>query len=214
MLSVIVIASWISLILISGFLSKKYWPSQQELSRKIVHIGIGPIIPLAWWLEVPSNQAIPIASLVTIALLINHRYRFMPAVEDIQRESYGTVAYGLSITILLILFWSNNKAAVSAGVLAMAFGDGLAGLIGRQVQSPSWRVWGQKKSLIGTIIMAFTVLLILTTTVYLVGAPIYPMRILLVTLLTVGLEQVSRWGIDNLSVPLGVALTWPWITSA
>ena len=29
--------------------------------------------------------------------------------------------------------------------------------------------------------------------------------------MAVGLEQLSRWGIDNLSVPLAVGLCWSWM---
>ncbi|MCP4972958.1 MAG: dolichol kinase, partial [Prochlorococcus sp.] len=104
---------------------RKFWPAERELSRKVVHIGIGPIIPLAWWLKVPAELAIPAAISVTVFVLINHRWGFIPAVEDIKRQSYGTVAYGLAITVLLILFWPAQAAAVCAGVMVMAFGDGL-----------------------------------------------------------------------------------------
>ena len=137
------------------------WPNQRELSRKIVHIGTGPVIPLAWWLGIPSDWAIPMAILITIVILINHRWRLLPAIEDVNRHSYGTVAYALTITLLLIFFWPENAAAVCSGVLVMAFGDGLAGLIGRKVRSPNWLIWGQRKSIAGTLTMAVITLIIL-----------------------------------------------------
>jgi len=40
-----------------------------------------------------------------------------------------------------------------------------------------------------------------------------PLRLLAVCTLAVGLEQLSLWGIDNLTVPLGVALSWTWMTA-
>ena len=60
-----------------AILSGEKLPNQKELSRKIVHIGTGPVIPIAWALEVSENLAIPIASLITIALLINHQLRLL-----------------------------------------------------------------------------------------------------------------------------------------
>jgi phytol kinase len=138
----------------------------------------------------------------------------LPAVEDVNRQSYGTVAYGLAITLLLVLFWPENAAAVCAGVLVMAFGDGLAGLIGRKVRSASWMIWGQRKSIAGTLTMAVMALMLLITLNLIVDAPYYPLRILAVTGLAVGLEQLSCWGIDNLTVPIGVAFTWSWMIAA
>ena len=76
---------------------------------------------------------------------INHQWRFIPAVEDVDRNSYGTIAYGIAITTLLLLFWPTRADAVSAGVLVMALGDGLAGLIGRNVDVPEvGSVWSDQ----------------------------------------------------------------------
>ena len=187
------------------------WPNQRELSRKIVHIGTGPVIPLAWWLGIPSDWAIPMAILITIVILINHRWRLLPAIEDVQ--SLKREVFGQSITLLLIFFWPENAAAVCSGVLVMAFGDGFAGLIGRKVRSPNWLIWGQRKSIAGTLTMAMITLIILFTLSLLIDANFHPLRIFAVTGLAVGLEQLSRWGIDNLTVPMGVAVAWSWMTA-
>ncbi|NDD44439.1 MAG: dolichol kinase, partial [Synechococcaceae bacterium WB9_4xB_025] len=64
--------------------ARRLWPERRELSRKIVHIGTGPVVPLAWWLGITAAVAIPIALLVTLVALINHRWRLLPAVEDIE----------------------------------------------------------------------------------------------------------------------------------
>ncbi|MCP4974152.1 MAG: dolichol kinase, partial [Prochlorococcus sp.] len=135
------------------------------------------------------------------------------AVEDIKRQSYGTVAYGLAITVLLILFWPAQAAAVCAGVMVMAFGDGLAGLIGPKLRSPSWLLWGQRKSIAGTTAMAVMTGVVLISLIIVIDAPVHPMRILAVASMAVSLEQLSRWGIDNLTVPIAIGLLWPWMTS-
>ncbi len=197
----------------SAVACRQRWPNQRELSRKIVHIGTGPVLPLAWFLHVPASIAVPCAVGVTLIAFINHRWNLLPAVEDVGRNSYGTVAYGIAICLLLILFWANNPAAACAGVLVMAFGDGLAGLIGRAVNSPSWTVLDQRKSLIGTATMALTSAAMLVFLVLITQSPLAPLRLLAVSTLAVVLEQMSVWGIDNLTVPLGVALSWSWMTA-
>jgi phytol kinase len=167
-------------------------PDQREWSRKVVHIGTGPVVLLAWWLQIDRSLALPAAALVTLATAFNHRFRLLPAVEDVGRHSYGTIAYGGSITVLLALYWPQQPLPVAAGVLVMAAGDGLAGLVGPALNSPRWRLLGQGKSLAAAS-----------------GQPAPPLlALLLIAAIATALEQLSGWGIDNLTVPLATALLW------
>ena len=200
-----------ALVLSAAVLCRRVLPEQKELSRKIVHIGTGPVVPLAWWLQLPAWVAVPSALAITVITAINHRWRLLPAVEDIDRHSYGTVAYGVAISLLLILFWPEQAIAACAGVLVMALGDGLAGLVGRGVQSPTWSVWQQRKSVAGTLTMALVTGVVLTVLVMVSQSAFQPLRLLSVCVLAVGLEQLSRWGIDNFSVPIAVGLCWSWM---
>ena len=209
--SISIIIGWIAIVLLAATLCRHFFPTQKELSRKIVHIGTGPIIPFAWWLNIPADVAITASVLITVGLFINYQLKWLPAIEDIQRQSYGTVAYALSITILLILFWPQGAAAISAGILVMAFADGFAGLIGRQIKSPHWMILGQRKSVAGTITMALVGLLMLLLIAICNDMPIYPIKLIMITSLAVGLEQISIWGIDNLTVPISVAFAWNWM---
>ena len=200
------------LVLSAALACRKRWPERRELSRKIVHIGTGPIVVLAWWLTVPASIAVPVAFAVTVITAINHRIQLLPAVEDVDRNSYGTVAYGLAISLLLLLFWPEQAVAVCAGVLVMAFADGLAGLVGRGMTSPSWTVWQQRKSVAGTVTMGLVTALVLILLVLISQSPLHPLRLIAVCALAVGLEQWGRWGIDNLTVPMAVGLSWMWMT--
>ena len=178
----------------------------------MVHIGTGPVVLLAWWLQIDRTVALPAAALVTIATALNHRFRLLPAVEDVGRHSYGTVAYGASITVLLALFWPLQPLPVAAGVLVMACGDGLAGLVGPALTSPRWRLLGQGKSLAGTTGMAIASLVVLLALVALARASGTPApawsALLLIAAIATTLEQLSGYGIDNLTVPLATALLW------
>ena len=210
--SLLIIGTWMLLIVSAALICRRRWPERRELSRKIVHIGTGPVIVLAWWLEVPASIAVPAALGVTVITAVNHRLQLLPAVEDVDRNSYGTVAYGLAISVLLILFWPDQAVAVCAGVLVMAFADGLAGLVGRGMNSPSWTIWQQRKSTAGTLTMALVSALVLLVLVLASQSAMHPLRLIAVSALAVGLEQLSRWGLDNLSVPVAVGLCWGWMT--
>jgi len=203
-----VIGIWLVVILITAVACRKRWPDQQELSRKIIHIGTGAVVPLAWWFAIPKPVAIAAAGVVTIVIAINHRWRWLAAMEDVDRTSYGTVAYAGAITLLLTLFWPQRSDAVCAAVLVMALGDGFAGLVGRGLASPQWMVFGQRKSIAGTVTMAVVSLLVLLAVGLFSGNTPSPVTLLLIGTSAVLLEQFSAAGLDNLSVPISVGLLW------
>lgn len=212
LLSLLIIGTWMLLVLSAAVACRQQWPNRRELSRKIIHIGTGPVVLLAWWRAIPASIAIPVSVVVTVITAANHRWRVLPAIEDVDRNSYGTVAYGVAITLLLILYWPNQAMAVCAGVLVMACADGMAGLVGRGMTSPHWIVWRQRKSMAGTITMGLVSAVVLLALVLISQSPLHPLRVIVVCSLAVGLEQISRWGVDNLSVPLAVGVSWAWMT--
>ena len=196
------------MVVAGAVLCRRLRPNQRELSRKIVHIGTGAVVPLAWFFEIPFVVALPVAAVITVVTTINHQWRFIPAVEDVDRNSYGTIAYGIAITTLLLLFWPTRADAVSAGVLVMALGDGLAGLVGRNVASPKWVLFGQTKSSVGTMTMAVVSGLVLIGLARWSGADLSLPAALSMVAMATGLEQLSWSGLDNLSVPLSVGVLW------
>ena len=204
----IAILIWMAMVTAGAVLCRRLRPNQQELSRKIVHIGTGAVVPLAWFFEIPFVVALPVAAVITVVTTINHQWRFIPAVEDVDRNSYGTIAYGVAITTLLLLFWPGRADAVSAGVLVMALGDGLAGLIGRNVDSPKWVLFGQTKSSVGTMTMAVVSGLVLIGLAQWSGTDLSLPAALGMVAMATGLEQLSWGGLDNLSVPFSVGVLW------
>ncbi|WP_216900460.1 diacylglycerol/polyprenol kinase family protein [Synechococcus sp. CCY 9618] len=208
-MGVVAVAAWLALLSGAALLLRQRWPEQREWSRKLVHIGAGPVVLIAWAFGVDRLIAVPAAGAITLLAALNHRMRVLPAIEDVERRSYGTIAYGASITLLLWLWWPAHPATVAAGVLVMAFGDGLAGLLGPLIPSPSWTVMGERRSLVGTAAMAIASLSVLLALALLGSAPApAPAWIALIALLATGLEQWALFGIDNFSVPLAVAGLW------
>jgi phytol kinase len=214
---IVVVIAWLALLSVLALLVRSRWPTQPEWSRKVIHIGSGAVVPIAWAMGIDRLIAIPAAGLVTLLAALNHRLRVLPAVEDVDRRSYGTIAYGASITLMLLLWWPLQPATVTAGVLVMALGDGLAGLLGPLIASPSWQVLGQRRSVVGTGVMAFVSLAVLFGLASLTSPShaVPTVRVMLaIALLAVLLEQVATWGIDNLTVPLATAWLWNLSTPA
>lgn len=204
------VAAWLVLVAGLALAVRARWPERREWSRKLVHIGSGAVVPIAWALQVERGLAVAAAALITGLALLNHRLRLLPAVEDVGRASYGTVAYGASITLLLWWFWPTRADAVAAAVLVMAVGDGLAGLVGPLRDSPSWQVLGQRRSLLGTGVMAMASLAVLLLVAAAAGPERAPSALALagLALAATMLEQLGPLGIDNLSVPLLVGWLW------
>jgi phytol kinase len=162
---------------------------------------------LAWCTEIPLFIALPAAAIASLLALINHRWRILASIEDVGRFSYGTVAYGASITILLALYWPERADLVCAAVLTMALADGLAGLLGANFSSHRWQIFGQTKSIIGTATMALVTLLVLT--LLLPNLSWY--AVIAIAITATILEQFSWAGLDNLTVPLLVGAMGTWL---
>jgi len=184
---------------------KKYNQDSRETSRKIIHIGIGPLIPIALFLKINQNSALIFTGIVSLMVFINYTYKLFPTIEDVERKSYGTLFYCLSLFILICLYWDKNPYALITGFFIMTFGDGLAGLIGKSFKSKSWIFFKQKKSLFGTITMFLTSLIVVCSIGYAQQNSLN-LNYFTIAFLATLLEQFSVLGIDNFIVPISSAL--------
>ena len=184
---------------------RKFTENNKEIVRKIIHIGIGPLIPIAKFLAINQISALTFTGIISFLVLINYNYKVFPTIEDVERKSYGTLFYCLSLFILIYLFWDKDPYALITGFFIMTFGDGLAGLIGKSFNSNSWIFFKQKKSLFGTLTMFLTSL----TVVFSVGYAqqnSFNLNFFTIAFLATVLEQLSFLGIDNFIVPISSAL--------
>ena len=201
MLNFALIGIYIVFIFLISKLLKNFYPNNQELLRKIIHIGMGPLIPLAKFLEIEQSAAQYFAGGISILILINYIYKLFPIIEDIDRQSFGTFFYCFSLLILISLFWEQDPLSLTAGFFIMTFGDGLAGLIGRNFKSKSWKIFNQKKSIIGTTTMFLISFLVVSILGYKNNLD-FNYYYFWIALLATVLEQISIIGIDNFSVPI------------
>jgi len=193
-----------SIFLISIFF-KKFNENSKEIVRKIIHIGIGPLIPIAQFLKINQSSALIFTGIVTLMVLINYTYKLFPTIEDVERESYGTLFYCLSLFILIYLFWDKDPYALINGFFIMTFGDGLAGLIGKSFKSKSWIFLKQTKSLYGTITMFLTSFIVVSSIGY-AQQNSFNLNYFTIAFFATLLEQLSFLGIDNFIVPISSAL--------
>ena len=192
-------------IFVISIVFKKFINNSKEIVRKIIHIGIGPLIPLAQFLKIDQISALIFTGIISLMVLINYTYKLFPTIEDVERKSYGTLFYCLSLFILIFLFWDKDPNSLIAGFFIMTFGDGLAGLVGKSINSKSWIFFKQKKSLFGTLTM-FIVSFIVVFSIGYSQQNIFNLNYFTIAFLATILEQFSVLGIDNFIVPILSAL--------
>ncbi|WP_040656672.1 diacylglycerol/polyprenol kinase family protein [Rubidibacter lacunae] len=183
-------------------------PSDPELTRKIVHVGSGNVILLAWWFGIPAWIGIAASAIAGAMALLSYVVPLLPSINSVGRKSFGTFFYALSMGVLVAWFWPLDRPQFAAiGILVMAWGDGMAAIVGSRFGQHQYRVLGSTKSWEGSLAMA-TASFIATSLVLLsVQGTLWQTWAiaLAVAALATVLEAVSQLGIDNLTVPLGSA---------
>ena len=204
MLNFIFILIYIFIIFFISIIYKRFNPNNKEALRKIIHIGIGPLIPLAKFLDVDQTSALCFTGIVSLLTFINYQSKLFPTIEDVDRKSYGTLFYCLSLFILIYLYWNKDPTSLFAGFFIMTFGDGFAGLIGKNFQSKSWFFFKQKKSLFGTLTMFITSLIVIFSLSYFQKYSLN-INIFVIAFISTFIEQFSIFGLDNFFVPISAA---------
>lgn len=200
-------AIWVLLILLIAWVVNRF-ADKPEIVRKIVHIGTGNVILIAWWLDIPASVGITASILASAITLLSYRFPILPGINSVGRQSLGTFFYSVSFGILVAWFWYLQQPQYAAlGILIMTWGDGLAALIGQRFGTHKYKVFGTEKSWEGSLAMMLVSYLV--SSLILVGTQGNSWQTwvvsLLVAVIATALEAVSFLGIDNLTVPLGSA---------
>ncbi|PSF35570.1 phosphatidate cytidylyltransferase [Aphanothece hegewaldii CCALA 016] len=206
--SLSLVALYLGLIILVAERLKRYYSSNSELTRKVVHIGTGNVILLAWWLKIPAWIGIGAAIIAAIIALISYFVPILPSINSVGRKSLGTFFYALSIGVLVGWFWPIEQYQYAAiGILVMAFGDGFAAIIGQRFGQHPYTVLGSQKSWEGSLTMvgiSFIVTGLILASVY-GNLGIIWLIAAIVSLNATTLESFSTLGLDNLTVPIGSA---------
>ncbi|CAG8516440.1 17110_t:CDS:2 [Racocetra persica] len=191
------------------------------ISRKIIHVFAGTyIFSLLYIFE----QWEYLVFLTSSFVLLNFIFLQLKIFKSMDQENatLGTVYFAFSVTLLLWWFHEGWKQGFPrgreyiavAGIVAMTYGDAMASVIGKTYGRNGYQLIGtegSRRTYEGSQAFFITTLIgvpffwwlmsppELTTTKYFSGA-------LISACVGTALESVSPWGMDNLSVPLGVSL--------
>ena len=205
---VVLVATWLGIVGLLAEVVRRRTPATSELTRKIVHIGTGNIILFAWWLQIPAWLGVAASILCSGIALLSYYWPILPGINSIGRRSLGTFFYAVSIGILVAWFWQLNLPQYAAlGILIMTWGDGLAALVGQRFGRHPYKLWDMQKSWEGSLTMlvvsfsvSFLILLATRENVVQSGG-----SAMVIAIVATGLEAFSKFGVDNLTVPIGSA---------
>lgn len=179
------------------------------VTRKVVHIGVAH-----WWLLAMvffDRWEFAIVGPVAFIFinLASYLFRLFPAMEYEKRtRNLGTIYFPVALLICVLLTWAGPIPIWVGGlaILVLGWGDGLAALVGERRTDGVLKVFGNRKSVAGTITM-FVASAIIALAFVLVFAPAQPAGVLALSVLSTALvatlvELATPFGLDNLTVPV------------
>lgn len=143
----------------NDYLAHRGW-LESHLSRKIIHIGTGPLFVLCWLLFKDAVINKYLAALVPLAFTLQFlligtgvikddaSVKAMSRTGDRREILRGPLYYGIIFVLLTIVYWKSSPIGIVA-LMLMCGGDGLADIFGRKwgaIKIP----WNNGKSLAGS----------------------------------------------------------------
>ena len=175
-----------------------------EYTRKFVHISAGTFVAF-WSLYLSRNQILLLSAGFVLVVAISRYTKFFKAIHSVQRPTWGELFFAVAVGVLAYV--ADSHWIYSSALLIMSVADGMAAIIGMKFgKSNRYTIFGYAKSLAGTL--SFFIVTMIIFTVFVIFTPgIYSVWFIGIALVATALENVSIRGLDNLIVPLFVAVT-------
>src|SRR5215217_2187844 len=132
-----------------------------KTSRKLIHIGTGPIFVLCWLMypDAPISRwlaaLVPLLITAQFALVGTGVIKDEAAVKAMSRTGdrreilRGPLFYGIVFVAVTLIYWKDSLIGIPA-LMMMCGGDGIADIVGRRVRSARLP-WSPEKSIAGTL---------------------------------------------------------------
>jgi len=205
------------------YIAQRGW-MDSKLSRKVIHIGTGPLFVLCWFLFRDTPDARWLAALVPFAITLQFALigfgvikdeasvKAMSRTGDPREILRGPLYYGIMFVVLTVVYWKDSPVGIIA-LMMMCGGDGIADIIGRQIKSAKLP-WSKEKSIAGTISVfaggwVFAAALIFIYVIAgIFSGPFtnYLFPITLIALVGALVESLHYKDIDNVTMTLASAL--------
>jgi phytol kinase len=208
---------------LNDFAAQRGWLSS-ALSRKLIHIGTGPIFVACWLLFENTPSARYLAALVPLAFTIQFfligtgviqdpaSVQAMSRTGDRREILRGPLFYGIIHVLVTILYWYDNPTGIVA-LMLMCGGDGVADILGRRM-GRSRLPWNQAKSWAGSagMLLGGWIFSLIIITVYIAAGifaePLnaYLLPLGIIALIGTAVESLPFHDIDNITVTLAAII--------
>ena len=184
-------------------------PTKVENTRKLVHFGTG-ILTLLFPVVLTSTWSVLLlCASFAVILLFSLKYKFLPSINAIDRESHGSILYPVAVFSCFVLYryHENDLIFFYAPILILTISDPLAALFGKRWPLGKFSVGKDKKTLMGCTAFFCSALLVLVVTYSFFNPGISFDRVyqfVIIAGVTTLVEAISGKGIDNLTIPLSV----------
>lgn len=207
LIGMLVSCLYVSLVIIGARVFEK---RAKEASRKFIHIMLGNWWFIAMYYFTNMWVAAILPSAFIVINYISYKTNLIKVMERDKKDGLGTVYYACSLLILVIVsFGIYNKPALGLiPNLVMAYGDGLAAVIGRIIKSKKYKVGETTKSLAGSLTMFIVSVILIVVYLSFEHSTIFwntahwPLVSIMIAYVITSLEAVSIKGTDNITVPL------------
>ena len=205
------------------FFAHRGW-IESRLSRKLIHIGTGPIFVLCWLMfpDVPASRWL--AALVSLAITAQFALvglgimkdeasvKAMSRTGDRREILRGPLFYGIMFVLLTIIFWKDSPVGMVA-LMIMCGGDGIADLVGRAIKSPKLG-WSPQKSVAGSVSVFFggwllsAFILVIYVGMGIFAEPLgsYLLPLTIIALVSTLVESLPFKDVDNITVTVVAAV--------
>ncbi len=174
-----------------------------EAGRKAVHMGLGLIAFSLGWLGWKLAAVVAGSAVLFNWLLLPHLGGKRIA-RLARGNDRGILSYPIAVLTLIVIFRERLDIA-AVGWVVLAFGDGVAGIVGRNLGGPRLP-WNRKKTLLGMLAFWEVALPMSWLVVRVVGEreTLLPSLVILFVVVTVAafVESLDTGIDDNLLVPL------------
>ena len=203
----IVSFTYIALVIVCAKIFEK---KGKEISRKFIHIMLGNwwIIAMFFFDNVWFAAFGP--AVFVIVNYISYKKDLIKVMERDEQDGFGTVYYALSLLILSVLSFGiyKNPALGLIPTLVMAYGDGLAAIVGKNLKSKRYKLSDTKKSFAGSLTMFLITLILIGGYLIFVNNNVFwtsthwPLISIMMALFVTAVEAFSGKGWDNITVPI------------
>jgi phytol kinase len=177
----------------------------KETTRKMVHIGAGHALFIMYMFIQSKYYAAGVMILFVILNYISLKSNLFATMETKERKTFGTVYYPISMVLQILALYNIDKAALGAGVLAMAWGDGMAAVIGSKYGRTKFV--GQKsiEGSVAAFFFSFLAIFLYFVLYIRMSVVVALTRSLLYGTVTAVIEGLTFGDLDNLLVPLSIS---------